>query len=242
MIKRTKRIKLLLVDDHPVVRKGIRSCLEKVDSIEIVGEAVDGEDAIAKVNELKPDVVLMDIEMPKLSGLDATRKIRSEFVGIKILILTIHNTKYYILQILRSGAQGYVLKDAAPEVLVQGIEAVYTGEVFFSHDISQMVLNQYLAEEADGASASALGKLSSRELEVLALIAEGQANKEIAWNLGVGVRTVETHRERVMEKLDIHSVAGLTKYAISNGIVKLDQSAPLPKPSTGPGTPPTPKS
>ncbi|MDB6018146.1 MAG: DNA-binding response regulator [Pedosphaera sp.] len=222
MNKRKKRIRVLLVDDHPVVRRGIRSCLSNLDHLEIVGEAVDGKEAIAKVNELKPDIVLMDIDMPVMSGLEATRLLRSESPEIRVLILSVHSNKQYVLQIIQSGAQGYVLKDASPADLVRAIESVNGGEVFFSPDISQIVLNQYLVEAGSDDDESASKRLTSREREVLAMIAEGQSNKDMANRLGVGVRTIETHRERVMDKLDIHSVAGLTKYAITNGIARLE--------------------
>jgi two-component system nitrate/nitrite response regulator NarL len=220
MNKRKKKIKLLLVDDHPVVRRGIRSCLDNLDHLEVIGEAVDGEEAVAKVRELHPEVVLMDIDMPKMTGLEATRLLRKEFPDLKVLILSVHSNKQYVLQIIQSGAQGYVLKDASPADLVRAIESVSGGEAFFSPDVSQIVLNQYLSEaggDDDGSS-----KLTSREREVLAMIAEGQSNKEMASKLGVGVRTIETHRERVMDKLNIHTVAGLTKYAIANGIARLE--------------------
>jgi two-component system nitrate/nitrite response regulator NarL len=220
MNKRKKKIRLLLADDHPVVRKGIRSCLDDLD-LEIVGEAVDGQEAIAKVKELLPDIVLMDIDMPKVNGLEATRLLRKENPGVRVLILSVHSNKQYVLQIIQSGAQGYVLKDAAPAELIRAIEAVYSGEPFFSPDVSQMVLSQYMAE-AGRDDEEGSGRLTSREREVLAMIAEGQSNKEMANKLGVGVRTVETHRERVMDKLNIRTVAGLTKYAISNGIARLE--------------------
>lgn len=222
MIKKgKKRIRLLLADDHPVVRKGIRSCLESLEHIEVVGEAVDGLDAVKKVKELSPDIVLMDIDMPNMNGLDATRAIREECPGTKVVILSIHTNKHYVLQIIQSGAQGYVLKDADPAELAKAIESVDSGQPFFSPDINQIVLNQYLAEAgADENSQS--NALTNRERQVLAMIAEGQSNKEMANKLGVGVRTVETHRERVMNKLNIHSVAGLTKYAIANGIARLE--------------------
>jgi two-component system nitrate/nitrite response regulator NarL len=221
MNKRKKKIRLLLVDDHPVVRRGIRSCLS-VENLEIVGEAVDGQEAVAKVKELMPDIVLMDIDMPKMSGLEATRQLRKEFPQVRVLILSVHSNKQYVLQIIQSGAQGYVLKDASPADLVRAIEAIDSGEAFFSPDVSQIVLNQYLTEAGNGEDESASGRLTSREREVLAMIAEGQSNKEMANRLGVGVRTVETHRERVMDKLSIHTVAGLTKYAIANGIARLE--------------------
>jgi two-component system nitrate/nitrite response regulator NarL len=221
MNKRKKKIRLLLADDHPVVRKGIRSCLSDLD-LEIVGEAVDGQEAMEKVRELNPDIVLMDIDMPKMNGLDATRLLRKEKPDTRVLILSVHSNKHYVLQIIQSGAQGYVLKDASPAELVRAIESVFDGEAFFSPDISQIVLNQYMAEAGRGDDEGAPGRLTSREREVLAMIAEGQSNKEMANKLGVGVRTVETHRERVMDKLNIRTVAGLTKYAISNGIAHLE--------------------
>ena len=221
MNKRRKKIRLLLADDHPVVRRGMRSCLEGIQHVEVVDEAVDGREALKKVKELAPDIVLMDIDMPNMNGLEATQKIREEVPDTRVLILSVHSNKDYVLQIIRSGAQGYVLKDASPADLVRAIESVDNGEPFFSPDVSQIVLNQYLEEagaEADGDTV----KLTTRERQVLAMIAGGQSNKEMASSLGVGVRTIETHRERVMNKLDIHSVAGLTKYAITNGIVKLE--------------------
>jgi len=221
MNKRKKKIRLLLVDDHPVVRRGMRSCLEGVKHVEVVDEAIDGNEALIKVKALSPDIVLMDIDMPNMNGLDATRLIRQDHPDTRVLILSVHTNKDYVLQIIRSGAQGYVLKDTSPADLVRAIESVDEGEPFFSADISQIVLNQYLEEAgADGTPGSI--KLTTRERQVLSMIAEGQSNKEMANHLGVGVRTIETHRERVMNKLNIHSVAGLTKYAITNGIVKLE--------------------
>jgi two-component system nitrate/nitrite response regulator NarL len=221
MNKRKKKIRLLLVDDHPVVRRGMRSCLEDIRHVEVVDEAVDGKEAVEKVRKLSPDIVLMDIDMPIMNGLEATKLLREEFPDTRVLILSIHTNKEYVLQIIRSGAQGYVLKDASPADLVRAIESVDGGEPFFSPDISQIVLNQYL-EEAGADSAGDAVKLTTRERQVLAMIAGGQSNKEMASALNVGVRTIETHRERVMNKLNIHSVAGLTKYAITNGIVKLE--------------------
>lgn len=221
MNKRKKKIRLLLADDHPVVRRGMRSCLEGIRHVEVVAEAVDGQEALNLVKELSPDIVLMDIDMPNVNGLEATKVVREEFPDTRVLILSVHTNKDYVLQIIRSGAQGYVLKDTAPADLVRAIESVDNGEPFFSPDISQIVLNQYLEEAGADSSADSV-KLTTRERQVLSMIAEGQSNKEMANHLGVGVRTIETHRERVMNKLNIHSVAGLTKYAITNGIVKLE--------------------
>lgn len=221
MNKRKKKIKVLLVDDHPVVRKGIHTWLTGMDTVEVVDEAVNGQEAVAKVKELSPDVVLMDVDMPKMNGLEATRAIRKDFPDTHVLILSGHTNKPMVLQIIQSGAQGFVLKDAPGSDIMRAIESVNNGESFFSPSISQIVLNQYLSEsgvqEPEGAA-----KLTNRERQVLAMIAEGQSNKEMADKLGVGVRTVETHRERMMSKLDIHTVAGLTKFAIANGIVNLE--------------------
>jgi two-component system, NarL family, nitrate/nitrite response regulator NarL len=222
-VNKKKKIKILLVDDHPVVRKGLGACLSSLDHVEVVAEAVDGQEAVDKVKELLPEIVLMDIDMPTMSGLEATKLIRKGFPGIKVLILSIHSNKDYVLQIIKSGAQGYVLKDAPLAELVRAIESVHGGGAFFSPDISQIMLDQYLAEATDGEEAGNSKKLTGREMEVLSMIAEGRSNKEMACSLGVGVRTVETHRERVMNKLDIHNVAGLTKYAIAHGIIKLEK-------------------
>ena len=218
-MNKRKKIKLLLVDDHPVVRKGIGSCFNGHSQVEVVGEAVDGQEAVSKVKELSPEIVLMDIEMPVMNGLEATRLINRDFPEVKVLILSVLTKKEQVLEIIKSGAQGYVLKDSSPADLVRAIESIHNGRAFFSPDISQIMLDQYLDEASDGEDSR---RLTSRELEVVGMIAEGQSNKDMANKLGVGVRTIETHRERVMNKLDIHSVAGLVKYAIANGIAKLD--------------------
>jgi two-component system nitrate/nitrite response regulator NarL len=216
-----KHIRLLLVDDHPLVREGLRSCLAHHEHLDIIGEAADGWQAIQKARELWPDIILMDLNLPNLSGLDATIALRKELPDIKVLILTIHDKREYVLEISRSGAHGYVLKEASPQELVQAIEAVDRGEAFFSPKIAQFVLTDYV-ERAGKPEQAPIPMLSARERQVLALIAEGCRNKEIAGKLSVGVRTVETHRERIMRKLDIHNVAGLTKFAIAKKITELE--------------------
>ncbi len=212
------RIKLLLVDDHPVVRRGISSCLARQERLSIVGEAGDGIEAVRKAKELAPDIVLMDIDMPHMDGLAVTEVLRKELPNIKVLILSMHSNTDYVLRIIQSGARGYVLKEASPEELVRAIETVESGESFFSPDIARVALNQFVRGPGEGPTPS---QLTNREREVLIQIAEGLSNKEIASRLGVGVRTVETHRERIMRKLNIHSVAGLTKFAIAKGLITL---------------------
>src|SRR2546426_809820 len=220
MNKRTKRkIRLLLVDDHPLVREGIRSCLHPHKQLEIVGEAADGREALVKAKELNPDIVLMDINLPRTNGLEATRLLRNAAPETKVLILTVHNNKEYVLQIVQAGARGYVLKDTSTEELVRAIERVDGGEAFFSSDVARLLLNDYVTHS--GRRKSVEDELSDREREVLALIAEGCSNKDIASRLGLSVRTVETHRARIMQRLDIHNTAGLTKFAINHGLASL---------------------
>jgi two-component system nitrate/nitrite response regulator NarL len=183
---------------------------------------VDGEDALRQVKELLPDIVLMDLDMPKKDGLEVTETLRKEAPQVKVLILSIQGTRDSVLRIIKAGARGYVLKDAPPDDLVRAIESVQAGEAFFSPPVAQIALNQYVTESD---KADPFAKLSEREREVLGLIAEGKSNKEIAMHLGIGVRTTETHRERIMRKLDIHSVAGLTKFAVAHGLVSLEGDA-----------------
>jgi len=216
------KIKILVADDHPVVRKGLQSCLARVDRLTLVGEASDGEEALRKTRELRPDVVLMDISMPRMNGLAVTEVLRKEAPHVKILVLSVHNNKEYVFRIIQAGAHGYISKEAPPEELLRAIESVHTGEPFFSPEIARAALNQIVTS---GGKKEPFAQLTSREREVLILIAEGQSNKEIASRLGIGVRTIETHRERIMRRLDIHSVAGLTKFAIANGMISLEESA-----------------
>ncbi len=212
------RIRILLADDHPVVRRGVGSCLARYPGLELVGEAGDGREALRKIRELVPDLVLLDIDMPHLSGLAVAETLRKEMPQLKVLILSMHQQPEYVLRILHSGAHGYVLKESPVEELVKAIETVHSGETFFSPDIARVALNQFVNGNGEGPDLKAL---TPREREVLVHVAEGCSNKEIAQNLSVGVRTVETHRERIMRKLDIHSIAGLTRFAIAKGLVTL---------------------
>lgn len=217
---RPKAIRVLLVDDHPVVRKGVAACLAQQNNIRVIGEAGDGEEAVRKAKELEPDLVLMDIDMPRMDGLAAAELLRKENPRIKVLILSMHTQTDFVMRILKSGARGYILKAAPPAELIKAIESVHAGESFFSPDVARAALNQYVRGAGEGPHPA---QISNREREVLIAIAEGLSNKEIAVRLGVGVRTVETHRERIMRKLDIHSVAGLTRFAIQKGLITLQK-------------------
>lgn len=221
----TKRIRLMLVDDHAIVREGIRSFLVAQPHLEIVGEASDGREALAKARELAPDIVLMDITMPHQNGLETTRLLSQQVPQTRVLVLTVHNNQEYAAQVIRCGARGYLLKDTSPTELVRAIEAVHAGQAFFSPLISQAMMNDLVAKAAQPAS-TATHSLTIREKEVLIHIASGLSNKEIAERLELGLRTVETHRERIMRKLDIHNVAGLTRFAITEGLIHLEKDKP----------------
>jgi two-component system nitrate/nitrite response regulator NarL len=219
-----KHIRILVADDHPVVRKGIISCLATHPHLVVVAEAGDGQEAIRKAKELAPDVIVMDVEMPGMSGLMAADLLRRDMPDAKILMLSMHHNPEFVMRIIQSGACGYVLKESATADLLCAIETVDGGGTFFSDDIARIALNQFV--RGNGQSGSSTTELTSREREVLALIAEGLSSKEIATRLNVGARTVETHRERLMRKLDIHSIAGLTRYAIAKGLISLGRQSP----------------
>ena len=211
-------IRILLVDDHPVVRKGIGSCLARHRHLLIVGEAGDGFEAVAKAKELLPDIVLLDIDLPQMNGFGVADLLRKELAKVKVLMLSMHQRPEFIPRILESGTRGYVLKNAPAEELVQAIETVDAGGTYFSPEIARMAINQVVQGNGGGPD---VRELTSREREVLVLVAEGLSNKEIADKLNVGVRTVETHRERIMRKLNIHSIAGLTRFALAKGLITL---------------------
>jgi len=217
-----KKIKLLLVDDHPIVLEGIKSHLSAQDGFEVVGDAADGEEAIRQARRLLPDIILMDISMPHMNGLEAMTLLRKQVPNAKILVLTMHDKKEYISQIFRLGARGYLLKDTSPAELVQAIKSIYAGELVFSSTVSRILVGELLSEGEKELKRPRSSELSEREREVLVLIAEGHSNKEIADRLVVGVRTIETHREHIMRKLNIHTVAGLTKFTIVKGMITLE--------------------
>jgi two-component system response regulator NreC len=214
------KIRVLLAEDHTIVRKGLRSLLDGEAGIEVIGEAEDGREAVEKVGQLLPDVVLMDITMPSLNGLEATRQIKKRFPEVKVVILTMHANEEYIFQILRAGASGYLVKQAAPTELLSAIQAAYRGESFLSPSISRKVIEEYIQQAEATAEKDSYDQLTDREREVLQLIAEGHPNREIAELLHISVKTVGTHRANLMDKLDIHSTAELTQYAIRKGVIE----------------------
>jgi two-component system, NarL family, response regulator NreC len=214
------KTRVLLAEDHTIVRKGLRSLLDKETGIKVVGEAEDGREAIAKAEELHPDVVVMDIAMPGLNGLEATRQIKKRFPDIKIIILTMHTNEEYVLQTLKAGASGYLVKKAAPDELISAINAVHKGNSFLSPSISRMVIDEYIRRSKEiSEGEEGFEQLTVREREVLQLIAEGRKTREIAELLYISIKTVETHKAHIMDKLDIHSTAELTRYAIRKGII-----------------------
>ncbi len=213
-----KPTRILLADDHPVIRHGIAACLNNHPHLEVVGEASDGKETLRKAKELSPDIILMDIDMPHTNGLAVTELLRKELPQIKVLILSMSNSATFIPRILQSGARGYVAKDAPTEELVSAIEAIQRGETYFGAEVAQIALKQLMGGTSAGANSR---ELSPRERDVLIGIAKGLSNKEIASQLNIGTRTVETHRDNLMRKLDIRSVGGLTKYALANGLVML---------------------
>ncbi len=210
----------MLVDDHPIVLDGIKSHLGAQPEFEVVGDAANGLDAVRKAKLILPDVVLLDINMPAMNGLEAMVHLRKQVPNAKVIILTMHDSKEYIAQIVRLGARGYLLKDCSPTELVSAIKAVHCGEVYFSPTVSKVLVEE-MVDGKKAADQPIPAPLTEREREVLSLIAEGLLNKQIADRLGIGVRTIETHRERIMRKLDIHTVAGLTKYAIARGMTSM---------------------
>ena len=214
------KTRVLLAEDHTIVRKGLRSLLDKETGIKVVGEAEDGREAIVKAEELHPDVVVMDIAMPGLNGLEATRQIKKRFSDMKIIILTMHTNEEYVLQTLKAGASGYLVKKAAPAELISAINAVHKGNSFLSPSISRTVIDEYIRRSKEiSEGEEGFEQLTVREREVLQLIAEGRKTREIAELLYISIKTVETHRAHIMDKLDIHSTAELTRYAIRKGII-----------------------
>jgi two-component system response regulator NreC len=214
-------IRVVLVDDHLILREGIRALLEKVSDIEMVGEADNGTEAVAKVAQLMPDVVLMDITMPGLNGLEATRQIKQEHPQVKVLILTMHETDQYLSEMLEAGASGYVVKTTTSSELISAIRTVYQGDVHLYPSITRMLVEDYLHKVQLGEEKESYNGLTPREKEILMYIAGDKQNKEIAELLGISVRTVQSHRTNLMDKLGAHDRTELVKYAIRKGIIDL---------------------
>lgn len=209
-----EKIKVLLAEDHTIVREGIKSLLASQGNISIVGEASDGREAVEMARRLLPDLVIMDISMPLLNGLEATRQIREKLPQCKILVLTVHDNREYVHQILKAGASGYLVKKTAASTLFEAIQAVYQGEAFFSPSISKILMEDFIEKRGEDEE-----PLSPREREILQLVAEGRSNKEISEILCLSVKTIESHKENIKRKLGIQDHAGMIKYAIRKGLV-----------------------
>ena len=214
------RLRLLLADDHRMMREGLRSLLEKNPGIEIVGEAESGQMAVSLAQKLKPDIVIMDIGMPDLNGIEATRQMLKKDPGIKIIGLSMHADRRFILGMLRAGASGYLLKDCAFEELAAAVQTVAKKGTYLGSRVAGVMVHDY-AHSPLPETASAFSFLTSRQLEVLQLLAEGKRTKQIAFQLNISIKTAETHIQKLMQKLDIHSIAELTKFAIREGITNL---------------------
>jgi DNA-binding NarL/FixJ family response regulator len=213
-------IRILLADDHKIFREGMRGLLEKEADMLVIGEASNGKDTVRLAQELHPDVVVMDITMPDLNGIDATSQVKKKAPHTKVLCLSMHSERNFVLAMFKAGAAGYLLKNCAFDELTRAIYAVFSNKMYVSPQITHHVIDESLAQAAAKKVSSMV--LTPREREVLQLIAEGKSTKQIADRLHRGVKTIETHRRRIMQKLDIRSVAELTKYAISEGLTSLD--------------------
>lgn len=222
-------IRIVIADDHTLVRGGMRALLEELSGVEVVGEASDGREALRLVEEQLPDLVLMDIAMRGLNGLEATSHITRDFPQVRVIILSMHVNEEYVLQALRAGASGYLVKDSAISELELAIKAVTRGETYLSPPVSKHVISEYVRRVGSQIAADnlhdqpPLERLTLRQREILQLIAEGRTTQEIAQALQISVKTVETHRTQLMERLDIHDVAGLVRFAIRSGLVDLDE-------------------
>jgi len=214
-------IKILLADDHKITRQGLRSLLEKEPDMEVVAEAEEGRTTVRLAREHLPDVVVMDVTMPDLNGMEATRQMHAELPSVKVIALSMHSDNLFVSEMLKSGASGYLLKDCAFEELARAIRVVVDGKTYLSPAISGVVVDEYLHHltktESPGSKV-----LTDREREVLQLIAEGNSTKQVALKLHISVKTVETHRRQIMSKLNIHTIAELTKYAIRQGLTSLE--------------------
>jgi two-component system response regulator NreC len=215
------KARIILADDHQIMRDGLKALLEKHTSMEVIGEAENGIQTLELTRQKKPDVVIMDIAMPDMNGIEVTRQLKAEMPDLKIIALSMHADRRFVTEILKAGASAYVLKQSAFDDLVKAIRAVVVGRRFLSADILETVVEDYVSQLSKS-EYEAYRQLSDRERQVLQLLAEGNSTKEIAFKLHVSVKTIESHRQNIMNKLDIHSLAGLTKFAVREGITSLD--------------------
>jgi two-component system response regulator NreC len=213
-------LRILLADDHTLVRQGLRKVLEERPEWQVVAEAGDGREAVRLAEQFKPDICILDVAMPLLNGIEATRQIARRVPTARVLVLSMYSDEAYVAQILQAGAAGYLLKDSADVDLIQAVSEVARGKSFFSPPIARVMLDDYVRQRADKGIADRYDSLSDREREVFQLIAEGKVNKEIATLLSISLSTVETHRARIMEKLDLHSAAEIVLYAVRRGVIR----------------------
>lgn len=215
------KVRILLADDHQIMREGLKALLGKHSSIEVIAEAENGIEALSIARRKKPDVIIMDIAMPDINGIEVTRQLKSELADIKIIALSMHSDRRFVSEILKAGASAYVLKQAAFEDLEKAIKAVMLNRTFLSDDILESVVSDYVSQLSNS-EYDAYRQLSDRERQVLQLLAEGNSTKEIAFKLHVSVKTIESHRQNIMNKLGIRTLAGLTKFAVREGLTSLD--------------------
>jgi DNA-binding NarL/FixJ family response regulator len=215
-------LNVFIVEDHTLVRSGIRALLQGDPNLIVVGEASNGRDAVEQIQKLKPELVLMDVAMPELNGIDAARQVHVALPAARIIMLSMHEDRQYVFEALKAGATGYVLKSAAFQDLMLAIETVMSNRNYISPGLSDIVMNDYIRRAQGEERTTELGRLSGREREVLQLIAEGKSSAEVGELLHISVRTVDTHRHNIMTKLEIHSIAGLTKFAIRHGLCVLN--------------------
>lgn len=215
-------IRVLIADDHKIMLAGLRSLLEKQTDLEVIAEAENGRKAVKMAQETKPDIVVMDVSMPDLNGIEATTQIIESVPDTRVIALSMHSDKRFVLGMLRAGAAGYLLKDCASQELANAIHQVAGGKKYLSPEITGVVIDDFLLGASPGEALTVSSQLSAREREVLQLIAEGWSTKQIAAHLYVSVKTIETHRRQIMKKLDLHSIADLTKYAIREGLTSIE--------------------
>ena len=218
-------LRIVVADDHEVVRRGLRALLESQPGWQVVGEATNGRDVVAEAEKVRPDVVVLDIAMPQLNGLEATRQLLKSNPEMKVLVLTLHDSEQVIREVLSAGAKGFLLKTDAARDLVSAVEALRQNKTYFTSRVASMVLEGFLKGGATALMAPVSSPLTSREREIVQLLAEGKSTKEVACILGLSVKTAETHRSNIMRKLDIHSVSDLVLYAVRNNIIHVVSAA-----------------